>query len=564
MDITEIDFYLIEHFALSYCSAETVFDVEPVNASSDKQKEIRKWITKTYFAEELYTPETEKYIGKNASDSDFINFLKKCSDHVQQIENEKKQAFDDVCQELSPRAKDMIRKLMESDILCYKIKKVGSDVQIKIHFGSGYTTILVFENASFDYDEIVEDICFTDSTIIKRNDKYVFTAEFENAEEYTPFSITFTDARIDVLITNACEATFVNTPWMHLFSIASTILSKCNLYPETLNDTEKELMPLVAEISGLLPYNVVPEELKSDGFPILKSYLEEPGYSKPLKLLEKHEKDTTGKYKFALKLLKELHEKKYEPLWRKIYNLISESQKDYPSSAEEFCSEKSLSEIRGKIQAYLESKGYFGTYPDFIKHDSIRSYRLAEAYNMSYFVGAEKNVIYHIHCSEEFSDDQLSIDFLCGTQLLKKNEEPGDIYSCMFNSNGRCFFNKVLYGCDCTDDGEIATEKLEQFVHIAVKKAELQKLTKEERKLLGQLKYSFVSIFSSAFLLMGGLFATLMTLGLMLIALLITAILIPEEIPSMFAEMPWFLLFSLSWILFGGAMGIITALTERK
>ncbi len=564
MDITNIGFDLIEHFSLSYSIAENVFYIEPVNASADKQKEIRKWITKTYFTKEHYTPETEKHIGKDASDSEFLNFLKECKTYVEQLESKKKQAFDEACCDLSTDFRNAIWNLFESDLLCSKIKKVGTDLQTKIYFGSGYTSILVFENASADLNENYDFIYFSNATITKENGRYTLTAEYEKDDEFVPFTITFTNARLDITITSACETTFVLTPWMHLFSIASTILSKYDLYPETLNESERELLPLLAEISSLFSYRKIPDEIKSDSLSVLKSYLNEFGYDKPLELLEKHEKNTSEKNKYALKLFAKLNEKKYEPLWRKIYNLISESQKDYPSSAEEFCSEKSLSDVRGKIQAYLESKGYFGTYPDFIKHDSIRSYRLAEAYNMSYFVGAEKNVVYHIHCTEEFSDDELNIQFLCGTQLLKKDEEPGDIYSCMFNSNGRSFSNTVLYVCDCADNGEFEFKRINDFLDIAVKKAELQNLTKEERELLGQSKYSSFNIFSTAFLLMGGLFATLMTLSFMLIALLITAILVPEEIPSMFAEMPWFLLFSLSWILFGGAMGIITALAERK
>lgn len=173
---------------------------------------------------------------------------------------------------------------------------------------------------------------------------------------------------------------------------------------------------------------------------------------------------------------------------------------------------------------------------------------------------------YHIHCTEEYFDEHLTVQFVCGTELLRKNETAGDIYSCLFNAKGRRLFQTVSYESEHINlDGENETDDLEQKVQIAVKKAELTKLTKEERKAMGDFGISYWKLYLSVFVVMGGLFSVFMTIGFMLIA--VAACLIfaqPQTIPSMFTEVPWWKLFLLTWVLFGGAMGIVTVLAKRK
>lgn len=73
------------------------------------------------------------------------------------------------------------------------------------------------------------------------------------------------------------------------------------------------------------------------------------------------------------------------------------------------------------IQTLTESKGYIGTYPDFVKDGVLDGIHLEYLYNMTYFVGMEKRAQYHIHCYESFEDnDVLTVQFLCGAAFLKK------------------------------------------------------------------------------------------------------------------------------------------------
>ncbi len=256
---------------------------------------------------------------------------------------------------------------------------------------------------------------------------------------------------------------------------------------------------------------------------------------------------------------------KYEPLWRELYNLLVKTQKEYSSKASVAFSEL-LDETRNNIQKLLESHGYSGTYPDFVKSGAIRGIRLADSYGMSYFTGTEKNVVYHIHCTEECFNKHLMIEFICGTKLLRKNDTAGDAYSCLFNAKGRSFFQTISYESDyINNDGELETNNLEQRVQIAVKKAELQKLTKEERKAIVGCDIPYLILFFLVFFVMGGLFGIFMTLGMALLAVL-TCLIVrqPQAIPSIFMDIPWWALFLLAWALFGGAMGVITILAKRK
>lgn len=244
--------------------------------------------------------------------------------------------------------------------------------------------------------------------------------------------------------------------------------------------------------------------------------------------------------------------------------LIKESQSEYPSQAELCCDTKRLSETRGEIQRLMQAEGYSGTYPDFFKKGSVKRVHLAESYNMDYFVGAEKNVVFCVHCTEETFDGNLSVEFLCGTELLKKNETEGDIYSCTFDAKGRRFFTTVSYNSAVEESSE-AQDSLEQKVKIAAKRAELKRLTKEERKAIYGFDMPYFRLFAAIFIFAGGLFGIFMTLGLMLMAVLFALIDgQPQTVPSMITDIPWWFCLVFSWVAFGGAMGIITVLSKRK
>ncbi len=567
MDISKIDIEYVELFDLCYTIALDVFNTEPISASPKMKKKIRKWFDKSYIVGGDYPDNVMEFIGKNVSDEKLFEFLSACHHQIEINDIKEKQLFDNYTSEFNEDVKTALWDLFENDYSFCHIKKEDKNAIIDLEFGSSYDRTLILKNASGIPEGNYDFISFKKNALIKQGNEYRLTGVAENYDDSsTPFEICFTDAKIHITLFRADEQILCDTPWLHLQSVAGDILDKCFL-GNYLNESEKELLPLIAEISKLSYWTRIPEEYESADFSQLKSYIAKFGYTELLPLVENLEKEFFNdkkKDKAINKLVSKLNTQKYEPLWRELYNLIVKTQENYPSKEVYYFSTESLNETRKNIQNLMEHYGYSGKYPDFIKKGSTDKIHLAESYNTTYFVGHEKNVIYHIHCTEEYFNEHLMIQFVCGTELLRKGESPGDIYSCLFNAKGRRFFKTLSYESGYINEkGEEDTDDLEKRVQIAVKKAELKKLTKEERKEIGDVNIKLIFFF--VFILMGGLFSIFMTVGLMLFGIILCLVEgQAQAIHSLFTEIPWWGLFLLSWILFGGTMGIITVLAKRK
>ena len=301
----------------------------------------------------------------------------------------------------------------------------------------------------------------------------------------------------------------------------------------------------------------------------LKRLAHQYGYNKAEILFGKLETIKPGDdafYKTVKKLIAILCQKQCEPLWREIYNKIAESQAEYPNKVDSLCNKELLMSVRNDIQALMESKGYIGTYPDFVKDGVLNGIHLEHSYNMTYFVGMEKRAQYHVHCYESFEEnDYLTIQFLCGAAFLKKDEQETDIYDCLFNAKGRRLFHTVHHYIPLQPEEEAKPDNLETSVTIAVKKTECIKLTKSEQKeYYGKLIPGW-GMFWWVFLIGGGMFGIAMTLIMMLLCIITTAAFgLFADIPEMLKTMPWGLLLAIGWIGFGGAMGIVEVLAHRK
>ena len=580
MDISKIDDKFIEIFALSYISAQSYFETEPVDASAKMQKKIRKRIEKYYIPDEDYPENVMQYIGKDVSDEDFLKFLKACNkaccDQIELNITQKKQLFNQASVDFTEEVRDALWAKISEECFFAKVRKVGKDAQIDVGYNEGYKRTLTLVNVSGLPEESFDYLAFENGSLIKRGDEYILSGEAENHDDdsTTPFSIRFTDAKVDITLFQAGEQLFWETPWAHIQTIAAEILRKHFFLPgDYLNDREKELLPLITELGAISYWTFIPDESNPADFSQLKSYIVRFGFNELLPFFESLEKnfsDGKKKGRIVYKLHSKLNAQKYEPLWRELYNTISKTQEEYPTRAIVLCPTELLNETRSNIQKLMKSHGYSGTYPDFIKKGTTRGIHLAESYSTSYFVGAKKNVAYHIHCAEDFYNGHLSIDFLCGTEILRKDETAGDIYSCMFDAKGRRFFKTVLYESDSVNpdaDEEYETQDLGQRVQIAVKKAELIKLTKEERKEIYDDLPSWQSFLISIVctVVLGLLCSIAVTIGFMLIGIVLCLIfVVPQEIPSMFSEIPWLKFFLLSWGIAAVGIEILALIEMRK
>lgn len=571
LDISGLDNSIIGVFAWSYISALENYGADPVSVSAKMQKKIRKWVNNNCISEETCPPEVMRFVAKEVSDEDFIAFLKACYVRMQLNDTHKKEQFENTCAGLCEEAKNALWALFEHDTICNNFRAVGNDAQIEVESCAGYNRTLTLINASLLPQGEFDCLSFENGGIVKEGDEYKLFGETVNYANdlYIQFAVRFTDAKVDISLFRADEQFCNPPPWLYLISVAEEILQKQVLSGDLLNAREKELLPLIKEIGMLSCLTDVEYESDEAGFLQLTSYIIRFGYNELLPLIEKLKNgycDRKKRYRFTDKLLSKLNTQKYEPLWREIYDKLVESQDGYLSKAVVYTSPELLNETRKSIQNLMESHGYSGEYPDFSKKGAIRNIRMADSYNMSYFIGAEKNVMHYIHCTEEYFNEHLAIQFLCGTEILRKNDRPGDIYSCLFNAKGRRFFQSITYERDYVDGGrEPISDDLGKRVEIAVKKAELVKLTKEERKAIAGYDISYLQLFFFIFFVMGGAFGIFMTIGFMLISVLVCLVIAqPQAILSMITDIPWWALFLLTWILFGATMGVITVLAKRK
>lgn len=558
MDISKIDLNFIEFFSLIYSVAKDVFEVEPIEATEKKQKQIRKWANKTYIKDEELPKKVLKYIDDTKSDAEFIAFLKECFDYIEEKGSWKKQLFEKATVEFSTEVKEAFLELFDSgDNGC--VKQEEGKIVFAVDETYAYKRELILHTSEENYISEFDTFNFDDAQILRDENGYrlVCCVEELNDEVLRPINIFFTDATVNIEVFRATERAFDGYPWEHLACIAYDILDKCSLNGDYLNSKEKALIPLLKELKVLSVWAPLYEECPK--FEILKQYAEKQNLTHLIPLFDKavsnfsSENANVGHF---VSLVNKLNEAVCEPLWREMYALLSATQEGY--AKRESKQDNSLQQVRKIIQKRLHSLGYEGEYPKFYKNGNMKGVHLEESYNLSYFVGPEKNVKYIIECVEDTRYGTLQIQFLCGTAFLKKDKNVTDVYSCGFNAKGKRFFKTLFVDADELD-------RLEELTAIAAKKAECIKLSKPEKTIYNNNGPINWREFMSIFFVMGGLFAVMMTAAMFLICCIVTWIAVGiSEIPEMITQMPWWLLFLIGFVGFGGAMAIIETMVRRK
>lgn len=374
------------------------------------------------------------------------------------------------------------------------------------------------------------------SDIRSDGDGYVFVGEAEGPEsdECMDVQLRFSDVTVELESVRGDPAQAHAAPWWMLAMLAEGVIRKSEVAPQLLNDRERELLPLLWEVTALAGWRGMQEGDARMEFPLLRKRLD-PKLHRLLDRLEGNVADWKRYFKDSNRLQTQLNRSKYEHIWRGIYDAYAASQAEYPLKSR-------VSEVvRREIEERLHALGYSGRYPDFVKHGEVRGLRVRESYGQTFFICNEKNAVFHIHCREYSGwGDGAQLEFLCGTQFLRKGETAGDILSCMFRAEGRRLIrsgSSIL----CDDLGA-----LDGKLGIAVKRAELRRLSREERRSEGTTAVVPLVLIASCVLAALGIGFFMVVSGLL------TALLFGwSEIPEMLREMPWGGLFFLAWALLG-------------
>lgn len=324
-------------------------------------------------------------------------------------------------------------------------------------------------------------------------------------------------------------------PWQSLAGYGRELLRKNDVAKELLNDREREILPLLRELELLTGYGVDEEVNTFDHlrarFPA-ELQLDLDRIERSRKHWKKYRNQTE-------KLLKRLNRIEYLPLWQSIRDEIAATQTDYPASRQV------SPEVVRHIEDGLHSDGYSGSYPDFVKTGTIERGRLMKYHDTLHWVRKGTPAVFHIRVVEQNAGQ---LQFLCGTELMKAGEQSLGFDSCGFDAKGRRYLRSYMW-----NEGD----DLEKKLGIAVKKAELCKLSREERG-FGEIAWPLFLIALFGF---GGFFAFCMTIGTGLVAGLVS--LLFEGVDGMWdilGILPYGKVFWFTMLVTGGTLGALLLL----
>lgn len=424
----------------------------------------------------------------------------------------------------------------------------GSDLVVENRFDLCFTWKLTLKDVSGLPEKVNDRWLLWCKEIRADGDGYVLDGEVEGPEleDCLAVQLWFSGVEVELASVRADVVESQGRPWWALAAVANGIIRKREVAPQLMNESERELLPLLREIAMLTGWCGA-EKLE---FPLLRKRME-PELLPLLERVEQSGPEWKRLWKASDKLQRQLNRSRYEHIWRELYDEIAASQAEYPLKS------RVSAQLRRRIEEKLRSLGYSGSYPDFVKCGEVRGLPVVESHGQTYFVFNEKNAVFHIHCREYLgSEGGVMIDFVCGTELLRRDETAGDILSCMFDARGRRLIGSVSYVQDMDDS------QLERKIGIAVKTAELRRLSKEERRSEGMI--SGLMLFAVVYLLGCGLLAGLAISFFVVVSALVTALLFGwGEIRAMLREVPWMELFFFAWALFGGSFAI-SSIWDRK
>lgn len=427
-------------------------------------------------------------------------------------------------------------------------RKEKDDLYLLFSNAFGVVEKLVLKNGKVSADEVNNDWC----ELSKTDSGYLI--EIADEESGNLFTLTFTDAEHISLPVNALGFPVaiysLENPWEVISNISCAIVG----HIENNHANEKELAH--AELIKFLYFNSPGEE-----------YVHLPP-EEFLKIAEKHNASSiVRKYSNSPnKLFSHLTSQKYEAMWREIYFLLAETQSGLPSEAELYCDEQTLKTQRADVTKQMRKYGFEGEYPNFFKHASLDKPQIFTSNNQVVFAGHEKDVRYYITYFEIPYKNKILLNPFCGAIFCKSAEEKTDIFSCMFNRNGKSRFEIMLSGIlfELNEDISVTNELL---ISLAVKRIQFLPLNENEKR----LKEILISPSTNMILLMFFIFSALffgaaMTVGFMLIELIVTLLVMGSlaEFPALFMSTPWWLIGLGSGGAFGVVMTILSFIANKR
>lgn len=572
MEIADIEKRFLRRLTNIYVHVQAMLDPAPEQASEYKQKQMRRWLMKKYKKALQSLPEELRvHVDSTVSDCELFEFLRSCHDRLEQINDTEKQRFYEIAAALSDDTRATLWKLAQG-VNWPTVTRHGNDLEIFVDGTEAYRRRLLLKNVN-GIPAGEEEDCFAaiELSLSREGALYCLSGEMFDAmtDDYRVYHFTFEDAETVTEVYNAINSICLwDHPWNFLVTAASGIVAKAYLPGTHCNNQELAMLPLLTEIAALDDWDELPEDFPF-AFPALKALAQKHhchALAMSFEALSQKAPDSDDYTAQVQKIIEKLCDQSVEPLWREIFNQICQSQENYPDKAEQCCPSTVLHATREAICNQMAQYGFSGEYPNFQKTGPLQGVHLEGSYNNAYVLGPKAHMISRIHCIETVVDRELTVQFLCGTALLNSDEPQPDIYSCLFNAGGRRLFHHTEYSTLLYEPNfEYTPQDLSLCVAVAAKKSQLQRLTKDEQHSYSGMREASLRTFLMFLLVIGGVFGVAMTAVFALITMGVTWIVSGSSaIPSVLSQVPWVPILLFCWLAYGGTMGIISLLANRK
>ncbi len=572
MEVTAIEKRYLRRVTNVYHHVQALFEPHPEEASEYKQRQMRTWLVKKYKKALASLPdEIAAQFAETVSNQDVFSFMKACEEQLYTLLDNEKQRFYAIADALPTDARAALWKLAQGTNWP-SVTRHGNDLEINVDGTEAYRRRLFLRGVE-GIPEGGEEELFgaIEFTLTKDDDRYCLSGEVFDAmiDDYRGYRFTFETADAVTEVFNAINSICLwDHPWNFLITAASGIVAKAYLPGDHCNDEELSMLPLLTEIAALDDWDELPDDFPFT-FPTLKALATKHRCEVLVPLFDelgKKEPNSTEYTGLVQKIITRLCDQNVEPLWREVFDQICASQVGYPDKASECCPTPILLSTREAIQSHMEALGFTGKYPNFVKEGALTGVHLEDSYESTYILGPKARMVSRIHCIETVIDRELTVQFLCGTALLNPDEEAGDIYSCLFNSVGQRLFHHTEYSVLLYEpDFEYTPQELSLCVSVAAKKAQLQRLTKDEMHTYSGMREASLRTFLLFLIVIGGVFGLAMTAVFMLLTMLISSCIGgADAMHTAMSAIPWGYVLLFCWLAYGGTMSIITTLSKRK
>lgn len=443
--------------------------------------------------------------------------------------------MDEILKDFPTEYELLLQELLHGPEWGLEITRSGADIVVRQREENCFAYDLTLKNCVGMPDEAIGKSLLV-GELNREGDEYVLTGDIDDpdADELEPVVLRFSGLEMNAWAIRPNLRLWQKDPWQALGLLCNGIVGKAELLPHLLHDGERELLPQMNELCAI---NWCMASRMERFVELRRIFPQE--LHRHLDRLEGTREKWERCRKCSDALLKTLKSSRYEHIWRDLWERIAQTQMGYPSG------DPGNPELERRITGELRRLGYAGTFPDFTRRGTI---------TRTQFVGhrlvtSGTEAAFHIRVQLYSRDDYMNLNCLCGTELLEAGAEPGDIERCAFRDGGRRFLRFV-------NAWDVAPEEIAPRLSLAAKRAELAPLNREERKMEGVI--SNWRVFWLVFLIFGGCFSVLYTLGMVLVSGLIAAIFGGlDAVWESVATYPWLQMFAGSWLLSGGVLGLM-------